>query len=121
MRGSDEAPVMARRTALASLLGAALLLPGCFVIDELDHGSEILDKHSSKAADAKKAKEEGEAQAVVTAKKGAVDEYFQQENEDGTTRTFSPGQMSDGIVACKLAGQTQFMTRENCAARGGRS
>lgn len=112
---------MTRRTALASLLAAVLLLPGCFVIDELDHGSDILDKHSSKAADAKKAKEEEAAQSAVTAKKGAVDAYFQQENEDGTTRTFAPGQMSEGIVACKLGGQTQFMTRENCAARGGRS
>ncbi|HEU4428198.1 MAG TPA: hypothetical protein VFT98_05560 [Myxococcota bacterium] len=97
-------------------------LAGCWVLDELDSGKKIMDAHSAKSPGEKEAdaKKPGAA-ASAPGGKDAVDTYFRGEEEDGTTKTFAPGSMSEGIVACKLGGSTQFMTRENCAARGGQA
>jgi hypothetical protein len=106
-----------RLLSLACALLLALPLSGCFVIDEIDKGQKVMDDHTPK----KKEAEPEETAAPVAGKKGAIDAYFREEEEEGTAKSFSPGQMSEGIVACKLGGSTQFMTRENCAARGGQS
>lgn len=114
---------MTRRALMLALtLVLSAPLYGCWVIDELDSGKQILDEHSAKGSE-EKAAEKGKAGAAATAAGGkdAVDTYFRNEAEDGTTKTFTPGSMSEGIVACKLGGSTQFMTRENCAARGGQA
>jgi hypothetical protein len=117
----SEAQCMQRRAlAIACLLWLAASLGGCWVIDEIDKGQKFLDEHSPKAA---KEKTETEEKAAAGAAKNphAVDAYFAAEAKQGTTKTFTPGQVSEGIVACKLGRKTEFMTRENCAARGGRS
>jgi len=97
-------------------------LSGCWVIDELDNGKKLMDDHSPKQPEEMQAdaKNPGAA-ASAPGGKDAVDTYFRGEEEDGTTRTFAPGSVSEGIVACKLGGGVQFMTRENCAARGGQA
>lgn len=105
-----------RFLALACAVLLGLPLSGCFVIDEIDKGQKMMDEHSPEA---KQKKETEEAEAPVAGKKDAIDNYFREEEKDGTTKSFSPGQVSEGIVACKLAGATQFMKREDCAARGG--
>ncbi len=104
--------------AVAGLIG--LFLSGCFVIDEIDQGQKIMDDHSPKA---KEEKEEAPKKSAARAggRTDAVDNYFREEAQDGTTKSFAPGEVSEGIVACKLADGTQFMKRENCAARGGHS
>jgi hypothetical protein len=110
------------RRRLLAFAATALLAPplsGCFVIDEIDKGQKFLDDHSPKAK--KKVETDDEKAAPVAGKKGAIDAYFRAEEEDGTTKSFAPGEVSEGIVACKLAGSTQFMKRENCSARGGRA
>lgn len=106
------------RRFLATLCAVALALPlaGCFVLDELDQGSKIMDEHSKGAK-----KKDEEAAAPVAGKKGAIDAYFREEEEDGTTKSFAPGEVSEGIVSCTIGGSTQFMTRQDCAARGGRA
>ncbi|MBM4382279.1 MAG: hypothetical protein FJ091_02805 [Deltaproteobacteria bacterium] len=110
---------MTRRILAASL--ALLLLPalsGCWVLDELDSGIEKIDKHSG----GKKQNTPSTATqpaAAAEPKKGAVDDYFRKENEAGTTRTISPGQVSEGIVNCRIGESMQFMTKDACAARGG--
>jgi hypothetical protein len=112
---------MSRRALiLAGLLLLAGPLSGCWVIDELDAGKDLMDKHTPKSA----AEEEPEGAAVKPAAAGdkdAIDTYFRGEEEDGTTKSFAPGAVSEGIVACKLGGSVQFMKREQCAARGGRA
>jgi hypothetical protein len=77
------------------------------VLDEIDRGQQLMEEHSPQEAE--QAEEEKKV-AATPQRKGS-----------GKTRTFTPGQVSEGIVACKLGGSTQFMTRENCAARGGRT
>ncbi len=111
---------MARRAlAFACALMLAAPLAGCFVIDELDKGSKIMDQHGG--GKAKAAQEPAASTAAPVGKKDAIDAYFKKEEEEGTTKTFSPGTVDESIVACKLAGSVQFMKREQCAARGGRS
>jgi hypothetical protein len=109
-----------RFLALACLLLLAPPLSGCWVIDEIDSGSKWMDDHSPKGAKAET--DEADAEAAVNSKKSiSLDAYFTDQDKKGATKTFTPGQVSEGIVACKLGGSTQFMTRDACAARGGRS
>jgi hypothetical protein len=111
---------MRRILALACLLLLSLPLGGCWVIDELDSGKKLMDDHSAKP---KKGQAEEEATAAKAAKSGKsgrrLDAYFTAEEQAGTVKSFAPGQVSEGIVACKVGGATQFMKREECAARGG--
>ncbi len=114
---------MRRILALACLLLLTLPLAGCWVIDELDSGKKLMDDHSAKP---KKGEEEEDAEAAAkTAKSrkagGRIDAYFSAEEKAGTVKSFAPGQVSEGIVSCKLGGTTQFMKREECASRGGRA
>lgn len=108
------------RLAHALLCISLLASSGCWVINELDNGSKLMDQHSGKAKKAKEAEEEEAATSQVVGKKGAIDAYFKQEEEDGTAKSFSPGQVNEGIVTCHIGKSVQFMTKENCAARGGR-
>jgi hypothetical protein len=110
-----------RALAFACLLLLAAPLSGCWVIEEIDRGSKWMDDHSEKGAKAKAAAKAEADAAAETKKEGALDAYFAEQEQHGGTKTFTPGQVSESIVACKLSGSTQFMTREACAARGGRS
>lgn len=111
---------MHRILAALCVLVLSAPLAGCWVIDELDSGSKLMDKHSAKAANDKKAAEAAAASAAApVAKKGAVDAYFQKEAQEGTTKTFTPGTLSKDIVACHVGKSVEFMKREQCAARGG--
>ena len=105
----------------ACLLLLAGPLSGCWVIDEIDAGRDLMEKHSPKSAAEKEPKEPAGAKPAAAGGKDAIDTYFRGEEEDGTTKSFAPGAVSEGIVACKLGGSVQFMKREQCAARGGRS
>ena len=102
---------LARGLLFVSLLTSS----GCWVLNELDNGSKLLDQHSGKAKAKAKEAEEEEATSQVVAKKGAIDAYFKQEEEDGTSKSFSPGEMSGDIVSCHIGKSVQFMTKTNCA------
>ena len=108
---------MSRKVPLGlALLLASAALSGCWVIDEIDSGSKWMEDHSANAKDKK-----AEAGAKPGATPGRLEQYIQQQEASGKTKTFTPGQLNESIVACKLGSSTQFMTPENCAARGGRS
>jgi len=101
---------------LAILCLAALLAvtPGCFVIDELNQGQKLMDQHMNNGANKKK----GEAQAANpdearSQARERADKYWDK------VRSIAPGEVSEGIVGCRLKGATQFMTEEACRARGG--
>jgi hypothetical protein len=120
LRRSSEAIAMRRNlVALACAVLLAAPLSGCFVLDEIDKGDKFLEEHSPPKKGAEEKKDE--KAAPVAGKKGAIDAYFRAEEEEGTTKSFAPGEVSEGIVACKLGGATQFMKREDCAARGGQA
>jgi hypothetical protein len=106
-----------RRLPIALLLALSASLSGCWVIEEIDKGQKWMEDHSDKS----KKKDDAAAPTATVAKPGALDAYFREQDEEGSTKSFTPGQVSEGIVACKLGGSTQFMKKEDCAARGGRS
>jgi len=113
---------MSRRLRwIACVLALSAPLSGCWVIDEIDRGSKWMDDHSEKGAK-ERAAAKAEADAPAQGQKaGGLDAYIRAQDEKGKTKTFTPGQVSEGIVACKLGGSTLFMTRDACAARGGQS
>jgi hypothetical protein len=113
-RSSESKPMRRRLPALFCLALLAPSLSGCWVVEELDKGKKLMDDHSPKP----KAEKEAPVAKQVG---GALDGYFGAEEKEGTTKTFAPGQVSEGIVGCKLGGKLQFMKREECAARGGRA
>jgi hypothetical protein len=110
-----------RLLAFACLLLLAAPLSGCWVVDEVDRGSKWMDDHKDKKGKVDSGAGVEADTAAKGTKAGGLDAYIRAQEEKGATKTFTPGQVSEGIVACKLSGSTQFMTREACAARGGRS
>jgi hypothetical protein len=104
---------------LALSVAIGLVLTGCWVFDEIDSGMEQIDKYAASNSSKGKSKEKAETAAAPAPREDAVAEYFRKEDEAGTTRTISPGQVSEGIVKCRIGGSTQFMTKDACAARGG--
>ena len=105
-----------RLPAFVCVLLLTAPLGGCWVIDEIDSGQKLMADHSPKAADAKA---EGNPEGATAQTGSPLEAYERAQAKAGKTRTFTPGQVDEGIVACKLGGKLQFMTRENCAARGG--
>ena len=101
---------MVLRTLAIAFL--ALGLSGCWVLDELDAGSEKIDRYSSKAA--KPAEEE--PVAAPSGKRQRIGDYFASQKN---TRTLTKGQLPDDIVSCKLGSGTQFMKQAECLNRGG--
>jgi hypothetical protein len=107
-----------RTRALARLVCAGLLalglasLPGCFVFDELDAGMEKIDRASAKK------KTEPEPAPVASAGTDAETEGRRRSLWEGG-RSLNPHEKSDAIARCTLGGSVQFMTRDDCLARGG--
>lgn len=121
-RSADAIGMKRRVLTIACVLLLVAPLAGCWVLDELDNGSKLMDDHASTHSKKMDEPEKKEGSSPATAaKKDAVNAYFKGEEEDGTIKTFTPGSVSEGIVSCKLAGSLQFMKREQCAARGGRA
>jgi len=103
----------------AALAFALAFGTGCFVLDELDAGMEIMESHTP--ADKKKPKTEN-AKAGPEAEKPptyqqAVSSWF----GNAKTLSKSPGEDEgdDPVVSCRHAGKTLFTKRSACLARGG--
>lgn len=87
---------------------------------------EELDKANSKlpaSAKAKAAKAKGEAPSsgsVASKAKSAADPILEQSKEWWNRATsLAPAETESSVVRCRLPGQTQFMDRDDCLARGG--
>jgi hypothetical protein len=104
--------------ALAALLAAG---PGCFVVDELDHGMELMDENSPNA---KKQAPEPEPVPTRTAyrRKGpdarkALADWW----KGARTPTSGPadGASTTEIVSCRIGGEVRFMGKTDCEVQGG--
>jgi hypothetical protein len=110
-RLADANPV---RTCIQIALLVALLATGCFVADELDSGSEQLEKHSpSSSSPSKDAKSAGPNPKEAGAEPRTAD-WWQK------ARTLEPRSEDSDLVRCRLAGTTQFMRTADCLSRGGK-
>lgn len=116
------------RIALSLL--AAFFLSGCFVIDEIQKGNDLIDQHSTgwreeKKLKDKKAKELAENASAsrdspYTTWKGVKEkaQLWWQEALEEEAVTAEP---TDTVVSCQLGGQVQFLRKSDCATRGGRA
>lgn len=108
----------------ALLLSLLLLAPGCFVLDELDAGREIMEQHSPKTA-----REQEAAPKQATSSKGG------KQNEEGLVgrvqgwlaqrkaeaeRAKPTVHPEDVPVRCEIGGSMHFLRKFDCQLRGGR-
>ncbi len=122
---SDGSSPVRRRTISEDMrpliLTLALLLLagpnlGCFVLDELDAGEKEMARYrpntQEEPANPKAGEDGGEKPPS----------YQDQLNQWwGEARSLDAQDIDDSIVRCRLAGATQFMSRDDCAARGGQA
>jgi hypothetical protein len=112
---------MLRLFATTCLLALAL---GCGVLEELDKGSAEMDKHSpgARALSEKKAKEAAEKQAkkgeskaggVTAQARDAASKWW------SNAKSLAPDETNSDVVRCVLNGSDQYMSRNDCAMRGG--
>lgn len=97
---------------VALLALAALALPGCFVLEELEAGNEIMEQHSR--AHAASASEGGAEETARAAEDGGRRRSLW---EGG--RALDPRERDAEIARCQLEGRSLFMARSDCLARGG--
>jgi hypothetical protein len=91
------------------LLLACLLASGCFVFDELDNGTKIMEQNSAKKAEAAPAQKGPAAQAGSGWWANAKSLSGPPSDADG----------KNPAVACKVGGSTRFMRKSDCLSQGG--
>ncbi|MGH0029615.1 MAG: hypothetical protein ACQGVC_07485 [Myxococcota bacterium] len=106
------------------VLTLALLLPlvfgsGCFVLDEIDAGMEIMDAHSPERNQQKQGQQ---AAAGDGEKPPTYDQVRSEWWKDANTLSLSPDEKAaqeDPLVPCQHAGKSVYTKRSDCLARGG--
>jgi hypothetical protein len=111
------AQASARFLALALVAGLA---SGCF-LNEIDKSVESAKSASERKAEATA---KGEAPAAKPAKGGGPKQTASADAPKGqswwaTATTLGSEESTADIVACQLSGKVDFMTRDDCLARGG--
>ena len=110
---------------LLLIAGCALLLSGCFVLEELEAGEKILDQHGGRGGAASQPAEQapptrarrGKPEPGVLAKLQAVGDTI---GDWWKELVKGPPDPNDAIVPCKVGGDIQFTRRAECLSRGGR-
>jgi hypothetical protein len=102
----------------------ASLSQGCFVLEEIDKGQQIMDQHSPRARE-KTAKQE---EAGPAPRAGAKQEekpferlkkWWKEKREPGPPEP-PKRDPDDVIVRCEIGGTMQFARKFDCMLRGGR-
>ncbi len=108
---------------LVLLLSLLLLAPGCFVLDELDAGAEIMDQHSPKSkaereqptAPARRASAADEGEGLLEGVQG----WIAKKKKPAARASRSTVDPDDVPVRCQSGGRTQYMRKSDCQLRGG--
>ncbi len=111
---------------IAPLIAVLFFAPGCFVLEELDKGSEIMDQHSPKTdaqrakapakATAPREKEKDEGEGLIAGVQGWL-----QDKKPAPERDSGPPPDPDDVpVLCQSAGRTQYVRKSDCLLRGGK-
>jgi hypothetical protein len=115
---------MRRWSAILCLLAAAGLASGCFVIDEINAGQEIMDQHrphGKKAEEdaAKTGSPEDSSPGLVARVKDWWD-GLGPESGGATPRDSGPPPHPDNVLGrCDLGGSLTFMRKFDCQRKGG--
>lgn len=121
-----------RRLPIALL--AALLTSGCFALDEIDQGQEVMEQHYGKAREAKEAAEAAKSGKPLPAAKpedpgvlARVRGWWDAKSAQGgggksgaAQDSGPPPHPDDVLVRCKVGSTTQFMRKFDCQLRGGK-
>jgi hypothetical protein len=104
------------KPALVLLL--ALLCSGCFIIDEIEAGQEIMDAHSPDRQPGAKSGTAAEPSGERKTARQRLAEYYakQRAKASGPSRSSDPG---DAVGRCRIRGSTEFLRRSDCQLRGG--
>jgi hypothetical protein len=114
---------------ISAVLLVAVLALGCFALDEIDQGQEVMDKHYGHA---RKEKEKAAAPAPAADAKedpgvvARVRSWWEKKQAEGGGGSSSPADSGppphpdDVLVRCKVGGTTQFMRKFDCQLRGGK-
>lgn len=110
-------PRVMRLLHTAALLVPLLLAPGCFVIDEIDAGMEIMEAHTP----AENKKKQAAATAPDGEPKPTYDQLVGEWWKDATTLSSEPSAEAaeDPLVPCQHGGKSTYTRRSDCLARGG--
>ena len=111
---------MRRLIASLCLAAAACLGSGCFVLDEIDKGQELMDKHSPRAAQAEEAAEPEDDSGGLVAR---VKDWWAGLGEGGETESPAdsgpPPHPDDVLGTCDLGRSLTFMRKFDCLRHGG--
>lgn len=92
----------------------ALAAPGCMVIDEIDNANAKMPK-----VEKKKKKSASPETGRTSVDEATARLVKQSERWWNQATSLSPEEAPSSIVQCRLSGGTQFMSRDDCLARGG--
>ena len=111
---------MRRIVLLVSLL---ILAPGCFVFDELDAGSEIMDQHAPKT-DAERQQSAAPKRSAGAAERDeglleGVQGWIAKKKKPSARASRPTVDPDDVPVRCESGGRTQYMRKSDCRLRGG--
>jgi hypothetical protein len=107
-----------RRFLLASLILCLSTSSGCMVLDEMDAAAAKMPTSKKEKLAKKKSREAGRQQATAGA---TAENPIVEQTKEWWKRASSlaPTELEASIVSCRLSGGTQFMSRDDCLARGG--
>jgi hypothetical protein len=107
-----------RRTLIVALLAG--LCHGCFVLEEIDKGQQLMEQHSPRARELKAQQEQAEAPPRTSAKQEAgtlekLKQWWKKKREPAPPER----DPSDVVVRCQIGGTTLFTRKSDCMLRGG--
>ena len=100
---------------LALLLLLSALCSGCFVLNEIDSGMEIMEAHTPEDKKKPAAAKAGDEPEKPPTYSESVQGWFQ------NAKTLGPRKKGgeNPMVQCKLGGSTRFTRRTDCQSQGG--
>ncbi len=115
-------------TRLVLIALASFWLTGCFVLEELRKGDELIEQHSSRWRKKKEAEQarQIEAAAAKAAKAGPPIEWAKTKDkladwwEEATEEQPIEPDPNDHIVGCEVKGKVRFTRKSQCEIYGGR-
>jgi len=104
------------RILFISLLLGLFASTGCMVLDEVDAANAKMKSLSKKQDKA----DDGSAESMASKAVKTKNELLQQSKEWWNEATsLSPTAVDSSIVSCRVQGETQFMSKDDCLVRGG--
>jgi hypothetical protein len=93
-----------------------MLVPstGCWVMDELDQGADLMAQHSTSKIESDTPDESRESPDVLDQALDAATEV-----KTWWAQVRAPAPSSDPIIECHLKAKRSFTTESDCLARGG--